>query len=739
MASIIPGYEYDIFISYRQKDNKGDIWVSRFVETLKTELEATFKEDVSVYFDENPHDRLQETHNVDKSLEGKLKCLIFIPILSKTYCDPNSYAWQYEFLTFLKMAENDHFGRDIKLRSGNVASRVLPIRIHDLEPEDIKLFEKETGSVLRAMDFVFKTTSGVNRPLKANEDHPHDNTYKTFYSDQINKVANAIDEVIHSLKKIEPIHADRILLSDQPYHDTDGDKSKELSRTAIIIKRSNKWLILIISVLFCVVGTFAVFKIILARKTAGEVAILEKSIAVLPFVNINNDPEQEYFSDGIMQEILNHLFKIGGLKIPSSTSSMRFKGTKLSVREVAQELKVSYVLEGNVSKSGDNVRIIVRLINGKNEQVLWTENYNRAMTAINLLEIQSDVAQQVADNMKVVINPEVRQRIEAKPTVNTEAYTLFLRAWNQYTPFNQAKPILERAISLDPKYADAYALLGYYWVNEGGHGGNLKREKVLENAEPLIEKSLQLDKNSLLAHLVKSSLRLYYYWDFASVEKEFQICTQLIPSNSELAGGFSDYLLASGKFSESFILTKNALDQDKNSILNWVQMALSYYYEGQQEKAFETIETARHLFPENDSLNYYLFTNSIRLLVYMAKYDKAIGLFERSTQDEEINDLIPYYLGHLGIAYFKTGKKSKSALFLNELLKRSSKSPLGSPSFFAAAIYTAMGENDKALQSLEKAYSDHEVEMYWLKVEPLFRPLHGDPRFEDLLLKIGFK
>ena len=109
--SIIPGYKYDIFISYRQKDNKGDRWVSKFVENLKTELEAAFKEDVSVYFDENPHDRLQETHNVDKSLEGKLKCLIFIPILSQTYCDPNSYAWQYEFLTFLRIAEKGSFGR----------------------------------------------------------------------------------------------------------------------------------------------------------------------------------------------------------------------------------------------------------------------------------------------------------------------------------------------------------------------------------------------------------------------------------------------------------------------------------------------------------------------------------------------------------------------------------------------------------------------------------------------------
>jgi hypothetical protein len=132
MASIIEGYTYDIFISYRQKDNKHDGWVTEFVENLKGELESTFKEDVSVYFDENPHDRLQETHDVDKSLEGKLRCLIFIPVISQTYCDTNSYAWQYEFLPFLRMAEDDRFGKNVKLRSGNVASRILPARIHDL-------------------------------------------------------------------------------------------------------------------------------------------------------------------------------------------------------------------------------------------------------------------------------------------------------------------------------------------------------------------------------------------------------------------------------------------------------------------------------------------------------------------------------------------------------------------------------------------------------------------------------
>src|SRR5450759_5663549 len=145
MASLEPGYEYDIFISYHQKDNKYDGWVTEFVDNLKRELEATFKEDVSVYLDINPHDGLLETHDVNASLKEKLKCLIFIPIISQTYCDLKSFAWQHELVAFNKLAKEDQFGRDIRLTSGNVTSRILPVKIHDLDEEDKTLLENELG------------------------------------------------------------------------------------------------------------------------------------------------------------------------------------------------------------------------------------------------------------------------------------------------------------------------------------------------------------------------------------------------------------------------------------------------------------------------------------------------------------------------------------------------------------------------------------------------------------------
>jgi hypothetical protein len=199
MASIIEGYTYDIFISYRQKDNKYDGWVTEFVDHLKLELEATFKDELSVYFDINPHDGLLETHDVGASLKEKLKCLIFIPILSRTYCDSKSFAWEHEFKAFLEQAAQDKFGLKVTLPNGNVANRLLPIKIHDLDIEDIKLCEEMMGGIVRGIDFIFKS-AGVNRPLRSKEDNPHENLNHTFYRDQINKAALAIKDIIEGME-----------------------------------------------------------------------------------------------------------------------------------------------------------------------------------------------------------------------------------------------------------------------------------------------------------------------------------------------------------------------------------------------------------------------------------------------------------------------------------------------------------------------------------------------------------
>jgi hypothetical protein len=179
MSSIIEGFNCDIFISYSQNDNKHVGWVSDFVENHNGELEATFKEDISIYIDNNPHAGLLDTHDVDTYLKEKLKCLVFIPVITRTCCDAKSFAWEHEFNTFVDQVAHDNFGLKVSLPNGNMASRVLPVQIQELEPEDQSLLEKVFGGVFGSTEFIFKSV-GVNSPLTT-EDDDKSNRNKTKY------------------------------------------------------------------------------------------------------------------------------------------------------------------------------------------------------------------------------------------------------------------------------------------------------------------------------------------------------------------------------------------------------------------------------------------------------------------------------------------------------------------------------------------------------------------------------
>jgi hypothetical protein len=289
MSSIIEGYNYDIFISYRQKDNKGDRWVSEFVEALKTELESTFKEEVSVYFDINPHDGLLETHDVDESLKDKLKCLIFIPIISNTYCDPKAFAWLHEFKAFVEHASHDQFGLRVKLAGGNVASRLLPVRINDLDKDDIRLCESVVGGTLRGIDFIYRSP-GVNRPLRSKEEKPQDNLNSTVYRDQINKVAQAVKEIISGLKtepnkriedKPQRNKPEQIVKNDQKW-----EKKTELHK--IPMMKFFYGIIILIVVICSALLIPRLFKKDNLKSLESE-EILKKAISYYDFFNLWND------------------------------------------------------------------------------------------------------------------------------------------------------------------------------------------------------------------------------------------------------------------------------------------------------------------------------------------------------------------------------------------------------------------------------------------------------------------
>jgi TolB-like protein len=524
MASLFEGYEYDIFISYRQKDNKHDGWVTEFVDNLKGELEATFKEDISIYFDENQRDGLLETHDVDESLKNKLKCLVFIPIISRTYCDTKSFAWEHEFNAFVKLASQDQFGLKVKLPNGNVASRVLPVRIYDLDTNDIKLCESVLGGVLRSVDFIYKS-SGVNRPLRANEDHPQDNLNKTYYRDQINKVANSIKEIITAIGQ---------------HISQKEEVPKEVFKPIVVPKKNNKTKIIIASVI--VLALIVVLGYFLIPKSSKPKEQLEKSIAVLPFKSLSDDPAQQYLADGTMDAILLHLQKFNDLRVLSRTSVEQYRGTKKTTHAIGQELGVSYLLEGSFQKSGDNVRLIVQLIKASSkESHAWANEYDRNWK--DIFSVQSEVAQTIAGELHTIITPSEKELIKKIPTANMAAYDLYLNANSYQKDFQKTRNIssyqnavtfYKAALEIDSTFAKAYTGLAnaYYkrYYNE-----NYFKENFLDTCLILVNKALSFDNQLDEAYYLKGE---YYQHANGHIEEALDNYDKALRINPNFSGAY---------------------------------------------------------------------------------------------------------------------------------------------------------------------------------------------------------
>jgi TolB-like protein len=482
MASIIKGYEYDIFISYRQKDNKYDGWVTEFVNNLKGELEATFKETVSVYFDENPHDRLQETHHVAKSLEAKLKCVIFIPILSQTYCDPNCYAWQFELVVFNKMAAEDQFGKEVKLRGGNFASRILPIRIHDLEPEDIELFQQETGSVLRAMDFVFKTASGVNRPLRAHEDHPNDNLNKTFYRDQVNKVAHAIKEIIIGMKAAGDIVS---VEKQQPGALSEsGSKLEKFAKAIKPIRTGRKNLIpaLVIALAIILTGVFIYEKLFKQNR----LEILQASgdritVAVMPFQNMTTDYTWDVWQDGIQDILITSLSNSRELVvrqvesvnrlIQSNGVSNNYASLTPSVASnISKKLDADVFVCGNMKKAGPVLRVYAQLIDSKTRVVYQSFQIEGQFNEEVIFFLADSLAILVRDYLVVTeLKKELPSHSRQLVSTNSpEAFRYFILGRNEFfkREWEAARNLFFKALALDSNFVYAINMISLSYGNE---------------------------------------------------------------------------------------------------------------------------------------------------------------------------------------------------------------------------------------------------------------------------------
>ncbi|HWA34807.1 MAG TPA: tetratricopeptide repeat protein [Cyclobacteriaceae bacterium] len=636
MPSLISGYEYDIFISYRQKDNKGDHWVTAFVEALRTELESAFKDDVSIYFDANGADSLLETHNVDKSLEGKLKCLIFIPIISQTYCDPKSFAWKHEFCAFTALAKQDQFGIDVRLLNGNVASRILPIKIHELDNDDKSLIEKEMNGALRAVDFIYEA-AGVLRPLMPHETDPKSNLRHIYYRDQINKVVRGVKDLMAAMRS--PIES--LPLTAQP----------ATSRPSV---RNRKALALAAAFVFAfTIGAGMYF----FSSGGGEPKERDRSIAVLPFENMNRDSTQDYFTDGIAEDILNHLAKIADLRVKSRTSTLQYKGTKKTIAEIGDELAVANVVEGSIRRVGGQVRIVVQLIDTQTDTHLWSETYDRELK--DVLTLQSEIAIEIAKALEAKLTSEEKKSIVKGASANAEAYDYYLkaRAYQGRGSFRRveidnAMELVKGAITRDNKFSRAYALKGVLWLELSTFG--LPQRVWLDSAMSNADLAIATDPASPEGYVLKS--RLYRYMgQIDKGDSELEKAYAAAPNDPGILDPYGYMLLRRGDEKGAELVLRAAQRQYSPKDPEYYQsFANAYYYTQDLDAVVQYLRRSSELNP--DAVDPYLGIAD----VYFRRgdYDQALAAFNRI---EKINPNLTFVTDRMAWCYFKKGDYPNAA------------------------------------------------------------------------------
>lgn len=467
MASLIEGYSYDIFISYRQKDNKRNGWVTEFVENLKGELESTFKEEIGVYFDSNPQDGLLETHDVATSLNEKIKCLIFIPVISRTYCDPNSFAWQNEFKAFIHNAAQDRFGLKVRTAGGNVVSRILPVMIHELDPNDRELIEAELGGFLRGIDFIYEE-QGVNRPLMAVEDHPDSNLHKAYYRNQINKTANAIKEILSGINNFSTPDSD-------PNHVIVTHRKESIeSASRSTGKKPSKYLIfsmalipVLILMALIFTGVFAGNKHKIDKDPDGKI-----SIAVSNFDNLTGDSTLNAWAVGIAELLIYNLGTSEELDIQSSRTmnelykSMGQAGYSVSPtvsREAARKLKAGSYIAGNFQRSGNSIRIVAKLTDTENDNILWTGKVDGDINH-DYMKLVDSLSWHLKDFLEIkALEKNIARDFQSSYTKSADAYRKYIEGTRLFLAedYQGSIGLFSEAFRLD----STFALAAFYAAN----------------------------------------------------------------------------------------------------------------------------------------------------------------------------------------------------------------------------------------------------------------------------------
>lgn len=455
-----------------------------------------------------------------------------------------------------------------------------------------------------------------------------------------------------------------------------------------------------------------------------------RSLAVLPLQNLSGDSTQDYLADGMTESIIGRLSAIRELRVISRTSIMRFKDTKLSVPEIARQLNVDAIVEGSVIRAGNRIRVHAQLIRAATDAHFWSESYDREMK--DLLSLQSDVAQSVADKVEVTITEPERQRLASVPRVAPEVYESYLKAQFAFQKSNdradteKSIEFFQQAIAKDPSFAPAYLGLAdaYFYLSSIFIGG--RPQEVRPKSMAAARKALELDPLFVPAHLRLAQLQMLD-WQWAGAETEFRRALELNPNSADAFDGMAYWLATQGRTDEALAWAHRGRDLDPFEVsdvdLTWLLFLAHRFPEAVQEGRM-----AVELQPDNPGglwfLGYALIANG--------QPEEAIPPMEKALANSNRS---PGVMGVLIRAYAHAGRRADALRLLDEL-KRKQKSGYVPAGAFVNA-YLGLGETDSAFAALEQAYQEHSNIVQYLRVHPHFDPIRNDPRFRDLVHRAG--
>ena len=456
------------------------------------------------------------------------------------------------------------------------------------------------------------------------------------------------------------------------------------------------------------------------------------SLAVLPLENLSHDPEQEYFADGMTEALITDIAKIRPLRVTSRTSVMRYKGSAEPLSQIARELNVDAVIEGSVERSGDRVRIDAQLIDARNDRNLWAESYQSDLS--DVLALQGNVARAIAREVRVQLTSEEYAGLSSTHTVKPEAYEAYLHglySLNKRTPgdLNSAIASFQKADDLDPTYALAYAGLAEGYALKAIYGEIAPRD-TMPKAKAAAKRALEIDDGLAEAHAVLADVEWSYDWDAASADSAFQRALLINPSYATAHQWYALYLSNIGESEQAIAHIKRAQELDPLSLIIEVNVGWCYYAAHRYEEAIELLRKVGDAEPN------FWAVHSILGQTYLAKGDVTDAIRElelaRSLSPETTRNF-----AFLGDAYAIVNRRDEARQILEQLASRSEKRYV--PPIYMAITCIGLGEKDQAFNWIEKAYADRSDWMVLLRTEPVFDPIRSDPRFQDLLRRVGVR